>query len=161
MPHVLPLIPVPQERDCSARSLADDGPLCPSARPEMSGSIVFGVVGGDVDEPRVNYLADPQTVTDDILSLAEPLEPTEVFRFAAPCAGACCRHFDGAQCRLATRVATMLPAVTDKLPRCRIRPSCRWWRQEGADACRRCPQVVSEMAHPTQIQRRIANASQP
>jgi hypothetical protein len=160
MPRDLPLTPRPAaEPDASVRFVAAGWPLCPSARPEMLGSTIFGVIGGDVDEPRVSYLADPQPVSDDLLTLAEPLAPTEVFRFAAPCGGGRCRHYDGAECRLATRVVTMLPTVTDRLPRCRIRPSCRWWHQEGAAACRRCPQIVSESANPTQLQRRVAEPS--
>jgi hypothetical protein len=31
-------------------------PLCPSARPELADSTVFGVVTGTVEEPRVTYL---------------------------------------------------------------------------------------------------------
>jgi hypothetical protein len=38
----------------------------------------------------------------------------------------------------------MLPAVVDVLPICTIRASCRWYAQEGRDACLRCPQVVTE-----------------
>ena len=38
----------------------DRSPLCPSAQPEMEGSVVLGVVGGTSDEPRVGYLTEPQ-----------------------------------------------------------------------------------------------------
>lgn len=131
-------------------------PLCPSARPEMAESVLFGVVGGSVEEPRVDYLAVPQPVTEALLQLAGPVRPTKVFRFAAPCAGSDCEHFDGARCRLATRVAELLPAVTAVLPPCRLRPSCRWWQQEGPAACHRCPQVVTEVEHPTQQLRVVA-----
>jgi hypothetical protein len=37
-------------------------------------------------------------------AFSEPVKPTKVFRFAAPCAGRACRHFDGAECRLTKRV---------------------------------------------------------
>jgi len=118
--------------------------LCPSARPEMAGAVLHGIVGGTVAAPRVGYLVEPQPVTDALLALANPVSPTEVFRFAAPCAGSACVHFDGANCRLATRVVELLPSVVDSLPPCRIRPQCRWWQQEGRAACLRCPGVVSE-----------------
>ena len=47
----------------------------------------------------------------EVLAMAAPLKPTEVFRLAATCAEHKCPHFDGADCRLATRVAKMLPPV--------------------------------------------------
>ena len=82
--------------------------LCPSAQPDMAGSIVFGVVGGTVAEPRIGYLTNPQPATADILALADEVRATEVFRLAAPCAKAGCVRFDGASCRLAERVVRLL-----------------------------------------------------
>jgi len=73
--------------------------------------------------------------------LAAPLEPTEVFRLAAACQTHLCPHFDGANCGLAARIVQILPAVVEQLPPCRIRPECRWFQQEGATACRRCPRI--------------------
>ncbi len=119
-------------------------PLCPSSLPDQQGSMIIGVVGGTIEEPRVAYLAEPQAVTDEILTLTEPAAPTEVLRFAAPCVSGKCKHFDGANCRLVTRVVQLLPKVVDVLPACRIRSHCRWWRQEGKAACMRCPQVVTD-----------------
>jgi hypothetical protein len=123
--------------------------VCPSARPEMAGSVVLGVVGGSVDEPRLRYLAQPQPVTQALLALAAPVEPTEVFRFAAPCAEARCQHFDGASCRLVTRTVRFVSAVVDTLPQCQLRRDCRWWQQEGREACFRCPQVVTDNYQPS------------
>lgn len=134
-----------------------EGPLlCPSAAPALPGSKVLGVVAGTVDAPRVEYLPEPIPVTDDVLELARPLHPAEVFRFTAPCAESACRHFDGQACQLARRAATQLPQVVHLLPRCPIRRRCRWWAQEGIAACQRCPQVVSVIAEPTERQRRVA-----
>jgi len=124
---------------------APSEPLCPSARPQMAGSVLFGVMGGTVDEPRVQYLGTPLPVTPEILALARPVEPTEVFRFAAPCVGERCRHFDGTDCRLVSRTIDLLPAVVDSLPPCVLRSLCRWWQQEGRQACLRCPQVSPTM----------------
>jgi hypothetical protein len=135
----------------------NDSPLCPSAQPEMAGVIIFGIVVGTISEPRVAYLAEPQPVNDRVLALAGPVKPTEVFRLAAPCAGNGCQHFDGGQCRLAMRTATVLPVVAEKLPPCLIRPHCRWWEQEGKAACVRCPQVVTESYHLPEQFRRAAD----
>src|SRR5262245_16064495 len=118
-------------------------PLCPSAQPSMEGSLVFGVLDTRSDEPRVGYLAEALPVTDEVLALAGSVAPTEIFRFGAPCAGRACRHFDGHDCRLATRIVELLPAVVGAPPPCRLRPDCRWWQQEGKAACLRCPQIVT------------------
>jgi hypothetical protein len=124
-------------------------PLCPSAQPQMEGSVVFGVLMDQMNRgPRVGYLAEALPVTDDVLTLAGPLAPAEIFRFGAPCAGSACRHFDGADCRLATRLVELLPPIVDALPACQLRPDCRWWRQEGKAACLRCPEVITERFDP-------------
>jgi hypothetical protein len=117
---------------------------CPSSRPEMPGSAVFGVVLGSAEQPRVAYLDQTQPVTHELLALAGSVAPMQVFRFAAPCAGGACQHFDGTDCNLASRIVDRLPSAVDLLPECAIRDSCRWWRQEGAEACFRCPLIITE-----------------
>ncbi|NJR64382.1 MAG: nitrogen fixation protein [Leptolyngbyaceae cyanobacterium CRU_2_3] len=128
----------------------ETAPLCPSAQPEMAESVIFGVIKGTLAEPRLTHLAKPRPVTDELLRLASPVKPTEVFRFAAPCANNSCQHFDGSNCRLAKRIVDLLPAVETILPPCQIRSSCRWWQQEGKTACLRCPQIVTETYNPSE-----------
>jgi hypothetical protein len=125
--------------------------LCPSAQPAMEGGRVLGVVEQVSDGFEVSYLDKPLVVTPEVLALAAPAQPTEVFRLAAPCQTHRCPHYDGSDCSLATRIDQIMPAVVDLLPRCQIRPECRWFHQEGAAACRRCPQVstVNYDASPT------------
>ncbi|MGH2587249.1 MAG: nitrogen fixation protein [Dehalococcoidia bacterium] len=125
-------------------------PLCPSARPEMAGAVIFGVVGGTAPAPRVAHLVQPLPVTQELLALAEPASPLQVFRTAAPCAASACAHFAQNRCRLASRIVEELPQAVDGLPACRIRPDCRWWQQEGREACLRCPLVVTEMVNPSE-----------
>jgi hypothetical protein len=136
----------------------DTSLLCPSARPEMQDSIVFGVIVGTSEEPRLAHLIKPKAVTDELLALAHPVEPTEIFRFAATCAEVDCQHFDGAKCRLATRIVENLSTVSAELPPCSIRSSCRWWKQEGKEACMRCPQIVTETYSPSD---RLRQATDP
>lgn len=131
-------------------------PLCPSARPEMAGSVVFGIINGTVDRPLVAYLQQPQPVTPGLLSVTGPVDATEVFRFAAPCAEKRCLHFDGHDCQLARRIAAELPEVAQKPPVCAIRPRCRWWAQEGVEACIRCPQVITDNCAPSDRMRQVA-----
>lgn len=132
--------------------------LCPSAQPTMAESVVFGIVAGTVEQPQLNHLVKPQPVTEELLALAHPVNPTEIFRFAAPCANSACQHFDGSQCRLATRIVEGLPAVVEQLPPCPIRASCRWWQQEGKAACMRCPQIATETFSPSE---QLLQASNP
>ena len=73
--------------------------LCPSGRPELTDSIVFGVVGGTVEKPHVAYLKQPQPVTNELIAKAAPVTPAEIFRTAALCAAKGCQHFDGKDCR--------------------------------------------------------------
>jgi hypothetical protein len=130
--------------------------LCPSAQPDWRGSRLIGVVGGTADDPRVSLLAPPRPVTDALLQLADPVHPTEVFRFAAPCLCSGCVHFEGARCRLVERVVDLLPEVAIDLPECDIRPHCRWWQQEGRPACLRCAQIVTENLNPSDPMREAA-----
>lgn len=120
--------------------------LCPSAQADWKGAKAFGVVGGTVKEPRVSYFAEPQQVTQELLDLTSPVSPTEVLRIAAPCAKSRCQHFDGMNCQLVSRTVAYLQPVAEKLPPCQIRSSCRWWHEQGKDACFRCPQVVTDSA---------------
>lgn len=125
-------------------------PLCPSAQPDWPGSILIGVVGGTAGDPRVSNLVTSLPVTSEVLDLAGPVAPTEVFRFAAPCLCKGCAHFQEEDCTLVERVVGLLPPVTSALPHCDIRPDCRWWQQEGAAACRRCPQMVTKNYNPSE-----------
>jgi hypothetical protein len=77
-------------------------------------------------------------------------------RFAGACEERKCTHFDGANCQLATRIVRILDEVVDALPRCAIRPTCRWYAQEGRPACLRCPQVVTELTGPDERLRAVA-----
>jgi hypothetical protein len=92
---------------------------------------------------RIGYLSEVAPVTPAILELAEPVSPLEVFRFAAPCAESGCVHYADDKCGLAGRIVNRVPVAVSIAPACPIRSKCRWWAQEGVDACRRCPQVVT------------------
>jgi hypothetical protein len=109
----------------------------------MDGCRILGVVQQDGPTPMLAYLSQHVPATPEVLAMAAPLKPIEVFRLAATCAERRCPHFDGADCRLATRVVRMMPAVVDALPPCLIRKECRWYAQEGGAACRRCPEITT------------------
>ncbi len=128
-------------------------PMCPSAQPDLESGVVIGVVSGTAPEPRIAYLERPVSQDEGVLGLASPAKPTEVFRLASPCATISCQHFDGSSCRLVSRIVQLLKPVVGEIPRCHLRPTCRWWAQEGAPACVRRPQIVTELygATPEQV----------
>jgi hypothetical protein len=130
--------------------------LCPSAQPDWQGSALIGVVDAASPERRIVPLAEPAPVTADLLALAHPIPPTEIMRFAAPCAGAACRHFSGDRCTLVVRAIAELQPDTAYLPYCRIRPTCRWWAEQGRPACLRCPQINTDGGPDTEAMHRIA-----
>ena len=121
--------------------------------------MLFGIVGGGADAGRVAYLREPEPATDEVVALAGPLPATAVFRFAAACEESACVHFDGSDCRLAGRIVELLPPVVQVLPPCAIRSRCRWWRQEGGAACRRCPMIATSPRDADELLRRVAQPS--
>jgi hypothetical protein len=137
-------------------SPSDEALLCPSAQPQMPDAQVLGVVSGGAGRPLVTYLSERVAATPELLAQAAPAAPGEVFRLAARCETSRCIHFDGQQCRLATRIVAMLPEVAENLPPCIIRKTCRWYRQEGRAACARCPQVVTRNDHPDERLKNVA-----
>jgi hypothetical protein len=130
--------------------------MCPSAQPEMEGSRVLGVVGGTPKAPEVAYLNQYLPVSEELLAMTHPAKPTQVLRFAAPCQEKACCHFNGTKCNLVTRIVQIMPAVTEALPACLIRPMCRWYQQEGRLACQRCPQIVTQVDDPDERMRMAA-----
>jgi hypothetical protein len=119
-------------------------PLCPSADVDSRDAVVIGVVLGSATAPRVKPLERPVPVSDAIIASTAPLPPTRILRIAAACQDEGCRHFADDRCAFAAKVVRMLPTVTDTLPPCAIRARCRWFAEERAAACLRCPQVVRE-----------------
>jgi hypothetical protein len=130
--------------------------FCPSAPADADGGVLFGVVGGTVENPRVAYLAEPIPVRPEILELSEPARPNEVFRIGAPCAAEACQHYDGDRCSLVRQLVRDIAPVAESVPPCRLRPQCRWWHEEGPAACRRCPLVVTEQPNPSPEMRHAA-----
>jgi hypothetical protein len=132
-------------------------PHCPSAQPDWPSARIIGVVGGTPEQAQVAFLDEPAPLNKELLALAEPLQPTEVFRFTAPCASAACTHFGEGRCRLASKIVRLLSEATSELPPCAIRPQCRWWGQEGPAACLRCPQVVTHDPLQNEAWRKVAD----
>ena len=139
--------------------MTDESLLCPSAQPGEPGARVFGVqTMGAESRRQVAYLTEAIPVTPEVLALSGPADAPEVLRIAAPCMNGACANFEGGACGLAGRIARMLDPVVGALPRCAIRPACRWFREQGPAACVRCPQVVTNSRQGTGIPAAVAYA---
>ncbi len=139
------------------------GKLCPSYRPEAPAARAFAVVVGTPRQPELAFLARAQAVSEKLLALAGDLDPTEVFRFAGPCAGPACLHLEtsSGDCQLVRRTVQKLAPEVDRLAPCTIRQACKWWNQERRAACERCAGIVSSHSLPSEAFRQAARPPVP
>jgi hypothetical protein len=132
----------------------DDAPerSCPSARCEP-GATLLGIVNGD---GTVGYITPPLQIDDQFVQrVKQGRDPEKRFRFAGTCVEGGCKQWTGSRCGvidrvLAAGVAPAAPAGEDagaraSLPQCAIRSTCRWFAQSGADACRVCPLIATDL----------------
>lgn len=136
----------------------DGGELyCPSAQPDMPGAVAFGLIDHSEATPTTAFFEEPVPVTEELLEMARPLRPTQVFRFSATCQQSKCSHWNG-DCSLVDRIVQLLPVASLTIPPCQVRADCRWFAQHGREACRRCPQVVTQNSRPDEL---MALAAEP
>jgi len=115
---------------------------CPSGLADRPESVVLGV--RSVEDGGVAYLAEPVPAADVVDMVPAGIEPRRILRFASFCESECL-HRSGNACGLVDRItAVPVPeAPGASAPRCHLRARCKWWRQRGLDACRRCPAVTT------------------
>ncbi|HYM21524.1 MAG TPA: hypothetical protein VEW28_11055 [Candidatus Kapabacteria bacterium] len=118
--------------------------LCPSSRAKPGAKLL----GIRQDNGTVEIL--PTVVQIDLQfveSISEYVKPEQHFRFANSCIEGSCAQWTGSRCGVADRALEFLDtvAVSDTLPECSIRPQCRWFVQSGADACKICPYILTEI----------------
>jgi hypothetical protein len=113
----------------------------------MAEARVIGVLGGSAGAPRIAYLAQEAVIPAAEVPPTPGVDPVEAFRFAARCEDSrCAQHVQGAEggrCGLGQRIVAQLDPVVASLPSCTIRATCRWYAEQGREACLRCPQVVT------------------
>lgn len=119
---------------------------CPSSQCK-EGSLLLGIVQAD---GRMGFLGVPLEVDTSFVERAHAgRSPERRFRFASPCLECGCQQWTGSRCRV---IDDVIDEVADTgssdLPRCGIRGSCRWFRQQGVDACRVCPIVITDTLSP-------------
>ncbi|MDK2123983.1 nitrogen fixation protein [Parachitinimonas caeni] len=141
--------------------MSDKPLMCPSSPWETPNAKVFGVVAGTVETPEVHYLKETLDATPELAAKLNGENPGEVFRVAAPCGKSSCQHHDGTahKCTLVSRIVGTVPIMFVGRAPCAIRSTCLWWAQEGAEACKRCPKVITNPRVITE--RELAMAAQP
>lgn len=130
----------------------DDQTLCPSARCE-DGAILLGVIQPNGQVAYFGHsIGEGALVVDE--EFAERARrgraPEKRFRFASACVECGCKQWTGTRCGVIDRVLDLAEEedATAALPRCGIRPRCRWFQQSGPDACAVCPLIVTDTTEP-------------
>lgn len=110
---------------------------CPSAMPSNA-SDLFGIVN---DEGVVKYLQTPLKMDRELInekSINSPLDSK--FRFTSKCIETGCNHWsnDSKVCSLIKSIVSKFQPSYESLQHCAIRNDCRWYDQEGRNACEGC-----------------------
>ena len=114
--------------------------LCPSA-PLYAGSKLLGIVN---TEGEVDLLAEPLDIDEAFVEAAlQGRQPEKRFRFVNKCVKSACQQWTGTACGVVQNVLDKIETQYWKaeLPECSIRSHCRWFQQEGENACKVCPLV--------------------
>lgn len=119
--------------------------LCPAHRCKPGAQLL----GIRQDDGTVAILPQALPIDEDFVRSAKehPMPPEQRFRFTNKCAEGGCGQWTGTQCGIAQKMVALIDevAAADTLFPCSIRPRCRWFLQQGADACRICPYVLTEI----------------
>lgn len=114
--------------------------MCPSYVGK-AGAQLFGVVNKD---GRVQFIT-PLTVTEEFIQQNDHLE--QRFRFTGKCVEKGCAQWDNekSKCSLSKKVQELDMAKSTELIFCPIRSQCRWFSQDGNEACFSCNEVTRNM----------------
>lgn len=117
--------------------------MCPSYIGKI-GAQLFGVVG---KEGKVQFIT-PLTVTEDFLEQNQDKNNLEQrFRFTGKCIEKGCAQWDKeeSKCSLSRKVQNLGSHKETELFFCPIREYCRWYSQDGKEACFSCNEVTRNM----------------
>lgn len=120
-----------------------DNKTCPSSTCK-EGALLLGVVQGD---NTVALLTGTPLTVDKAFAekLKEEGDAEKRFRFANKCVQTGCKQWTGDSCGVISRLHEMNERIEAdaQLRLCNIRPTCRWFAQEGGSACTICTYVVT------------------
>jgi hypothetical protein len=115
---------------------------CPSSV-AVKGALLLGVVN---EEGRVGYISSKIDVTEELMAqINEMPHPEKHFRFSSNCVECGCRQWQNGNCSVIKNIVSSPGSPKDNhLPDCSIRSTCRWYSQEGSEACYHCAFVVTD-----------------
>jgi hypothetical protein len=117
--------------------------MCPSYIGKV-GAQLFGVVN---KEGKVQFIT-PLTVTEDFLELNKDQNSLEQrFRFTGKCVEKGCTQWNNeeSKCSLSQKVQNLNINQSSELSFCPIRSQCRWFFQDGKEACFSCNEITRNM----------------
>ncbi|MDR6405064.1 MULTISPECIES: hypothetical protein [Chryseobacterium] len=117
--------------------------MCPSYIGKV-GAQLFGVVNKD---GKVQFIT-PLTVTEDFLELNKDQNSLEQrFRFTGKCVEKGCAQWNNeeSKCSLSQKVQNFNTNQQAELFFCPIRSQCRWFFQDGKEACFSCNEITRNM----------------
>jgi hypothetical protein len=106
-------------------------------------AILLGKVKQD---GTVSYFSNRMQLDESSVKEFQKLvEPERYYRFSSPCVQNGCKQWQGGGCSVIKKVlhAGLEDLPTDA-PACIIRTTCRWFHQEGVQACYVCPMVITD-----------------
>jgi hypothetical protein len=107
------------------------------------------LIGVRQEDGTLSILPQPLPVDEAFVAKANahPLPPEQRFRFTNKCIEGACKQWTGTGCGVAARAMAALDRLPANalLPDCGIRHECRWYSEQGRDACRICPFVLTEI----------------
>lgn len=123
--------------------------LCPSFSSQKDAKLL-GVVNED---GILRILPSPLEIHEEfaIKCSENGFRPEERFRFVGLCAQSNCSNWSNNNCSVARKIAKVAieENLDTSLPVCGIRPSCRWFAQEQASACRICKYIITDTKNST------------
>jgi hypothetical protein len=117
--------------------------MCPSYLGKV-GAQLFGVVS---KEGKVQFIT-PLAVTEDFLQQNKDKNNLEQrFRFTGKCVEKGCAQWnkEESKCSLSRKVQNLDFHKETELAFCPIRSQCRWFSQDGKEACFSCNEVTRNM----------------
>jgi hypothetical protein len=107
---------------------------CPSA-PFKEGHSVFGIFKDDRLEFTDNLIKIDQQMVEDSFK-------TE-FRVSMKCVTKGCVNWNGKKCSVPDQMSYFLSPQADPslYEKCSLKPTCRWFAENGAEACKMCPLI--------------------
>ncbi|WEK68792.1 MAG: hypothetical protein P0Y62_13155 [Candidatus Chryseobacterium colombiense] len=114
--------------------------MCPSYVGKV-GAQLFGVVN---KEGKVQFIT-PLTVTEEFVQQNNRLE--QRFRFTGKCVEKGCAQWNNeeSKCSLSKKVQDLGTVKNTALSFCPIRSQCRWFSQDGNEACFSCNEIIRNM----------------